>query len=118
MEHDHAEDRAAGGRLERLRGHRVRADRDMTVAAEVERLRRTVRKRTAAEEAAAQAWAAVVPDEFAGACEFVEFKRKTLTVRARDAGVRYRVERWLSAGGEKTIAGVARAPVGRVKVIV
>jgi len=115
---DHAEDRAAGGRLERLRGFRVRGERDQTVAAEVERLRRGVRKRTRAEEAVGEAWAAVVPDEFAGACMFVELKGKTAIVRARDAGVRYRIERWLSAGGLATLAGVARAPVGRVKVVV
>lgn len=116
-EGDHA-DRSAGGRLERLRGFRVREGRDLTLAAEVERLRRGVRKRSRAEQAAADAWAAVVPDEFAAACAFVELKGKVAVVRARDAGVRYRVEAWLRGGGEATYAGVARAAVGRVKVVV
>lgn len=104
--------------MERVRGHRVRAEREPGVGAELDRLTRGIRKRTDAEEAAAAAWEAVAPDEFRGRAVFVEAKRGVVTVRAADAGVRYRLEAWLRGGGQATFAGIAKTGVKRVRVVV
>lgn len=111
------QDRGAAARVERVRSLRVRAAPDLGVGGEVVRALKGVKKRSRDEQAAADAWDAVAPDEFGEVCRFVEIKRKALVVRATDAGVRYRVERWLRTGGEKTVIAVARAPVSRVKVV-
>lgn len=111
-------DAAAGARLQRLRGLRVRPERDLGLAADVDLARKGVKRRTAAEEAAARAWEAVAPDAFVATVRFVELKRKVLVVRAADAGVRYRLEAWLRGGGEATVASVAKAAIARVKVVV
>ncbi|GJM18307.1 MAG: hypothetical protein DHS20C14_05200 [Phycisphaeraceae bacterium] len=110
-------DRAAGARLDRVRGYRVRPEGGGLGEA-IDRARRAVRKRTDAEQAAAEAWEAVVPDEFRERATFVSVRRGVVTVRVPDAGVRYRLEAWVRGGGQATYAGVAKTAVSRVKVVV
>lgn len=113
-----SEDEAAKARLGRVRGYRVRPDRVEGLGAEIERASRAVRKRTDAEQAAADAWDAVVPDEFRERATFVTVKRGVVTVRVPDAGVRYRLEAWVRGGGQASYAGIAKTAVSRVKVVV
>ena len=79
---------------------------------------RGIRKRTDAEDAAAAAWEAVVPDAFRDRAAFVEAKRGVVTVRAADAGVRYKLQAWLRGGGQATYVGVAKTGVKTVRVVV
>ncbi len=113
-----AKDDEAAARVERVQGYRVRPDREPGVGAEVDRLTRGIRRRTDAEEAAADAWEAVVPDEFSERVVFVHAKRGVVTVKAADAGVRYRLEAWLRGGGQATYVGVAKTGVKSVRVVV
>lgn len=111
-------DQVSAARVERVRGYRVRPEREAGVGAELDRVTRGIRRRSDAEEAAAQAWDAVVPDEFRERAVFVSFKRKQVTVRAADTGVRYRLEAWLRGGGSATYTSVAKTGVSGVKVVV
>ncbi len=111
-------DESAAARVDRVRGHRVRPERPAGVGTEIDRLTRGIRRRSDAEEAAAEAWEAVVPDAFRERAVFVESKRGVVTVKAADAGVRYRLEAWLRGGGGATYAGVAKTGVKKVKVVV
>lgn len=103
--------------LERARRYRVKADRASGLGADIEALRRAVRRRSGAEEAAQRAWEAVRPGGVDGVA-VVGLRRGVLELRAPDAGVRYRLDRWLRSGGERRLLVEARAPIAGVRVVV
>jgi len=62
----------------------------------------------------AAAWTAVVPDDIAGPAELVSLARGVLTVRVQDAPARFRLDRFLRAGGEREVQ--RRSPVTLRKI--
>ena len=63
-----------------------------------------------------EAWRTVAPDSFRDKARIVSFQRGVLTIETPDAGVRYLVEQWLRAGGQRMLAGCAPTTIRRVLV--
>lgn len=104
--------------LDKLRRNRVRPERDLSLqrdlAAEQVRLRR-MRKAGAG---IAQAWNATVPAELLELTALRGLHSAVLTVAVPDEGVRFRLDRWLRAGGQLELSRAARTPVRRIKLVV
>ncbi|MEZ6242436.1 MAG: DciA family protein [Phycisphaerales bacterium] len=114
---DTGQDRALAASLDRLRGHRNRPDRASDLAGEMASAAKQVKSRARAVGGIAAAWEVCVPDDLRGACELVSCTNGVVTVRALDATARYRLDRWLRGGGERTLRETAQAAVKRVRVV-
>jgi len=113
----HTRDEVLAASLERLRGHRNRADRAAGLGAETGAAAKAVKSRARVVGGVAAAWGVCVPDELRGACELVGCTNGVVTVRAADAAARYRLDRWLRGGGERVLRETAEAAVKRVRVV-
>lgn len=111
------EDQAASARLERLRGYRVPARRGLGIASMVEHVRVGVRKRSRAEAEVVRAFEAVCPAALRERVIVERVTRRVVTVKCDDAGVRFRLDRWLRGGGEAQVRSEAKAAVTRVKAV-
>lgn len=106
---------AEAAALERLRGHRVRAERGRALGEELVAFVKGVKKISAQAQRAADAWAAAAPDTVAASTRVVELKGGTLSVAVRSAADRHAADRWLRAGGLEDLRAIAKSPITRVK---
>jgi hypothetical protein len=103
--------------LERLRTHRVRADRARGLGEELTAFVRGVRKVSAQAGRAGEAWGVVAPDAVAASTRVTELRAGTLVVEARSAADRHAADRWLRSGGLAELRANARAPITRVRFV-
>ncbi len=104
--------------LDRIRKARVRPERDVSLtkafAAQLVQLRRLRRSSAGI----AEAWNATVPAEMLDQTSLRGLSSAVLTVEVPDDGVRFRLDRWLRAGGQLEVSRAARTPIRKVKVVV
>lgn len=104
--------------VERLRKYRVTTGRDTSIAGEIERLTKDVKKRQGASGGMADAWREVGPkrgDEVVGAAISLS-TGGVLVVRVPDAAARYEVDVWLRSGGLETLRTHCKVMLRRVKL--
>ncbi len=101
--------------LDRLRGHRVRADRGRALGDELVSFVKGIKKLSDQARRATDAWATAAPDAVAASTRVVDLKAGTLTVAARSAADRHAADRWLRGGGLGDLRAIARAPITRVR---
>lgn len=101
--------------LDRLRGHRVRADRARGLGADLEVFMKGVRRVSLQCERAAVAWGELVPGDVSAGTRVVDLKAGALVVQARSASDRHRADRWLRSGGLAALRERAGAPIRRVR---
>lgn len=106
---------AEAAALDRLRGHRVRADRGRGLGDELASFVKGVKKLSGQAQRAADAWAAAAPDAVAASTRVVDLKAGALRVAVRSAADRHAADRWLRAGGLADLRAIARAPITRVR---
>lgn len=106
---------AEAAALERLRGHRVRAERGRGIGDELAAFVKGIKKLSDQAQRAADAWAAAAPDAVAASTRVVDLKAGTLSVAARSAADRHAADRWLRGGGLADLRAMAKAPITRVK---
>ncbi|MCC5822930.1 MAG: hypothetical protein LAT64_04605 [Phycisphaerales bacterium] len=106
---------AEAAALERLRGHRVRADRGRGLGDELASFVKGVKKLSDQAQRAADAWAAAAPDAVAASTRVVDLKAGALRVVARSAADRHAADRWLRGGGLDELRAIAHAPISRVR---
>lgn len=63
------------------------------------------------------AWLAQCPEHLLDKTAIVGVSRGALTIRARDASIRYELDRWLRAGGERAVIAASQAPIRKVRVV-
>lgn len=116
MSPDRTQDRAAAAVIERLRETRRRREPgvrlDEALAAQTQRLR-TMKRRLGS---AGSAWSSCCPPEFAQTTTPRALRSGVLTVAVDDASVRYRVDRWLRAGGLEALQRACPASLRRVRL--
>ncbi len=106
---------AQSAALDRLREHRVRAERARGLGDELATFVQGIRKRSAQAQRAADAWAAAAPDAVAASTRVLDLKAGTLSVAARSAADRHAADRWLRGGGLEDLRAIAKAPITRVR---
>lgn len=100
--------------LDRLRGHRVRADRGRAIGDDVLKEMRTMQKVSQNESAASAAWMTVVPDQINDCSQIAGLKAGKLIVHVPSAAHRHIVDRWLKSGGFREFQALARVPIQSV----
>jgi hypothetical protein len=103
--------------IRRMREHRVRPERDLSMAEVFGGREREARKSQRRFGAVAEAWLEVVPREVGEAAVLTSLSRGVLTVRVGDAPARFRLDRWLRAGGELELVKRSPVSVRRVRVL-
>ena len=106
---------AEAAALERLRGHRVRAERGRGLGDELAAFVKGIKKLSGQAQRAAEAWAAAAPDTVVASTRVVDLKAGTLSVAVRSAADRHAADRWLRGGGLEDLRAIAKAPITRVK---
>lgn len=103
-----------------MQRQRTWTPKDLSIARVVGELTQSVRRQEAAraraQDALASATTAGLPGELAAWVRAASRSRGTLTLVARDASSRYRVQQWLRGGGEAAMRK-ASPGVTRVKVV-
>ncbi|MCC6661443.1 MAG: hypothetical protein IT437_11215 [Phycisphaerales bacterium] len=102
--------------LARLRELRNRT-RDLTLAADLDRLRDGIKGRSRAGAAGSGAWNSAAPAELRAVGTPAGVLRGVLTIRTPDAASRFLVDRWLRTGGEAEIIRAATTGIRRVRVV-
>lgn len=97
--------------LDRLRGHRVYADRARSIVDDIASEMRTMKKVSKNESAATQAWTTVVPDLINDCSQIAGLKAGKLIVHVPSAAHRHVVDRWLKSGGFREFQALARVPI-------
>lgn len=103
--------------LDRLRGYRVRSRGEIDLGGIAGAIADRAKKRAREVGAVAQAWEACVPAELRRDCELLSHTRGVVGVRASSSSARFRLDRWLRAGGEALLRREAKAPVTRVRIV-
>lgn len=107
---------AADASLGRLRGNRVRAGRDLSLASLAGTAR--VYQRAAKNLAGvSRAWEAACPPEALPNTSIVSLNRGVLTIGVDGASTRYTIDRAMRAGGLRTLRDASNAAITRVKLI-
>lgn len=101
--------------LDRLRGHRVRAERGRALTDELTSFVKGIKKLSDQARRAADAWAAAAPDAVAASTRVVDLKAGTLAVAVRSSADRHAADRWLRGSGLADLRAIAKAPITRVK---
>ncbi|MBM4109245.1 MAG: DUF721 domain-containing protein [Phycisphaerae bacterium] len=96
-----------GAWLSNLRRWRNRAERDLTIGAQVDALAQGARRASRALGGLTLDWGAIVPAPLAGSTRAASFSRGVLTIEADDAAALYAMDRWLRSGGERAIRAAA-----------
>ena len=106
----------ANSELARLRGYRTRPERDLSVAADLDRLVKDATRRSKAVGGIGRAWDATVPEALRARSAIVTYRAGVLTVRCADAAARFGLDRFLRSGGEAEVARLAPAALKRIKL--
>jgi len=109
--------RDAAGRIERLRGFRVRPPRDDHAGAMFEATGRDLARREKKFAGVAEAWEATCPPEHLGRTAIQGVHRGVLTIGVADASTRYELDRMLKAGAQKDLVRRCPMTVRRVKLV-
>lgn len=113
---------AQAAQLQRIRGNRVKPERDLTMRSQLDSQLRQIRQIERSAVNAAQAWDRLLEQaglqaNLLARTKVVSFRFGVLTVRASDASTKYAVDRFLRAGGENALARLASTTLRRVKLI-
>ncbi len=101
--------------LDRLRQWRLGPQRELSLEGDIASLARQVTRQAEHLGGLSAAWGDLCPAAWRDQTQLVALSRGTLNVRARDASVRFQLDRWLRDGGE--LALIKRCPaLLRVKV--
>ncbi len=103
-----------GDPLERLRLFRQRPDRARGLGDDLAIEMRAMRKISAGEQAARDAWSTVVPDAIGDCTQVGGLRAGKLIVLVPSSAHRHVVDRWLGSGGLHALQGLARVPIGAV----
>ncbi len=110
--------RALEARLARVRGFRASpGDRAEALGGEVKSVSEDVLKRARGNVEIAEVWRQIVPPEIAEHAWPVRLTRGTLTIAARGAAWRSRVDQWLRSGGQREFVVRVRTGVKKIKVV-
>lgn len=107
----------ANARLTRLRGFRCPAAADRSIAAEVGKLTREVRRTDRALGRIEEVWEAAAPDQLRALARPVAFRAGVLELSCVAAAVRFEVDRWLQSGGREVVEKTLGSPIFRVKFV-
>ena len=97
--------------LERLRGFRVYPDRARTLGSDLAKEMKSMKKVSATESAAIEAWSTVAPDDINSNARVGGMKAGKLTIMVSSASQRHLVDRWLRSGGLTELKAIARVPI-------
>lgn len=103
--------------IETLRRYRAGPGRDLTMRAELMRVREEAARAERATRGLGLAWDQIVPGPIAEAVWPVTLTRGVLMVRARDSAARYLFDQWLRAGGLALLRERATRTLNRVKIV-
>lgn len=110
--------RGLEARLARVRDIRASpGDRAEALGGEIEHVSKDVLKRARGNVEIAEVWRQIVPAEIAEHAWPVGLSRGTLTIAARGAAWRSRVDQWLRGGGQREFVARVRVGVKKVKVV-
>lgn len=104
----------ANARLAKLRGYRVPAMPDRSIAAEVGRIAKEVRRTDRGLAKIEEVWAAAAPDVLRDLARPVAFKAGVLELACTAAAVRFEVDRWLQSGGREVLQKTLGSAIFRV----
>ncbi|MBX3387035.1 MAG: hypothetical protein KF768_10730 [Phycisphaeraceae bacterium] len=104
--------------LDRLRRSRVRPERDLTLQRDLSAQLVLLRRLRRSSAGVAEAWNATVPDDLLGLTSLRGLASAVLSVGVPDDGVRFRLDRWLRAGGQIELSRAARTPIRKVKIVI
>lgn len=107
----------ANAKLLRLRGFRCTPPADRSIASEVVRLTREVRRTDRALGKIEEVWDAAAPDGLRALARPVAFRAGVLELSCVAAAVRFEVDRWLQSGGREVVEKTLGSPIFRVKFV-
>ena len=107
----------ANARLTRLRGFRCPAAADRSIAAEVGKLTREVRRTDRALGKIEEVWEAAAPDQLRDLARPVALRAGVLELSCVAAAVQFEVDRWLQSGGREVVEKTLGSPIFRVKFV-
>lgn len=107
----------ANAKLLRLRGFRCPPPADRSIASEVVRLTREVRRTDRALGKIEEVWDAAAPDGLRALARPVAFRAGVLELSCVAAAVRFEVDRWLQSGGREVVEKTLGSPIFRVKFV-
>ena len=100
--------------LDRLRSLRRRPERARGLGDDLAVAMHSMKKISASEQAASDAWAAVVPDTIGDCTRIGGLRAGKLIVLVPSSAHRHVVDRWLGSGGLSSLQALARVPIGSV----
>lgn len=104
--------------IERLRAFRVRPPRDLTIAADIERIERIVARTGRRLAELIEAWEALLPAELVSQSRIASYRRGVVHVHATSSAVLYELDRHLRGGTEDQLRARVRGTVVRVRLTV
>lgn len=104
----------ANARLNKLRAFRVPTTPDRSIAAEVGRIAKEVRRTDRGLAKIEEVWAAAAPDLLRDLARPVAFKAGVLELACAAAAVRFEVDRWLQSGGRDVLEKTLGSAIFRV----
>ena len=106
-------------RLGKVRAGRVKPAWAPVMGGEVERVRKELEKRVRAAGQLTAAWYEIAPEDLRDHARPTGVSRGTLRLEVDGPAFRYRLERWLKSGGQKSLLERCSASVrrGRVEVV-
>lgn len=104
--------------VERLRQTRLRTRGDQTLRTEMDRAIHDAARTRRALAGCAEAWVSVVPPELIDRTALEGVSRGVLTVRVPDNAVRFQLDRFLRAGGQRAFVAACPASLRQVRIIV
>ena len=104
----------ANARLAKLRGFRVPTIPDRSIAAEVGRFAKEVRRTDRGLAKIDEVWTAAAPDALRNLARPVAFKAGVLELACAAAAVRFEVDRWLQGGGREVLEKTLGSAIFRV----
>jgi hypothetical protein len=108
--------RVADASLDRLRGHRVRTPRDLSLS-DLAAKAREYQRASKNLGGAARAWEAACPPALLARTRVVALARGVLTIGVDGASTRYALDRALRSGGLLTLRQASNAAISKVKMV-
>ncbi len=103
--------------LEGRRRHRCIADRAERIGAAIEEISAQIRSQQRRVSRAQVDVHEVLPEGLREMCREVTLRAGVLTIRAVDAGAKYRLSQWVRSGGRQELMRRVRAGLVRVRVV-
>lgn len=102
--------------ITRLRAHRVRPGRTVSLTETVGLEREAISRLRRKLGSAGAAWGRVCPPAMRDRTVPGAYRGGVLTVMVPDASTRYRVDKWLRSGGLRAMQQASRSPLHRVQL--